>query len=78
VLDAICFGRADLAEVLHEGDAVDVAARLTSRAFGGYETLQLDVRDVAPAGHVSRLWHASRERSDVAVEVAPGSLAVAS
>ncbi len=75
VLDAICFGRADLADVLHEGDQVDVAARLTSRTFGGFETLQLDVRDVAPAGHVSRLWNASKERSEAAVEVASEPMA---
>ena len=31
----------------HEGDRVDVVARLTSRTFGGYESLQLEIRDVA-------------------------------
>ena len=50
VLDGIAFGRADLAETVHEGDVVDVAARLASRTFGGYESLQLEIRDVAPAG----------------------------
>jgi single-stranded-DNA-specific exonuclease len=50
VLDGIAFGRADLAETIHEGDVVDVVARLTSRTFGGYESLQLDIRDVATAG----------------------------
>ena len=50
VLDGIAFGRADLAAGLSEGDRVDVVARLTSRAFGGLETLQLEVRDVAPSG----------------------------
>lgn len=50
VLDAIAFDRADLAEILHEGDRVDVVARVMSRAFGGFESLQLDVRDVAPEG----------------------------
>ena len=29
---------------------IDVVARLSSRRFGGFESLQLDVRDVAPAG----------------------------
>jgi len=29
---------------------VDVVARLTSRTFGGYESLQLEIRDVAAAG----------------------------
>ena len=50
VLDGIAFGRADLAVGLAEGDRVDVVARLTSRTFGGLETLQLEVRDVAPSG----------------------------
>jgi len=49
VLDGIAFGRADLAETVREGDVVDVVARLTSRTFGGYESLQLDIRDVASA-----------------------------
>lgn len=50
VLDGIAFGRADLARDLVEGDRVDVVARLASRIFGGLETLQLEVRDVAPSG----------------------------
>ena len=50
VLDGIAFGRADLATSLAEGDRVDVVARLASRTFGGLETLQLEVRDVAPSG----------------------------
>lgn len=50
VLDGIAFGRADLAETVREGDVVDVVARLTSRTFGGYESLQLDIRDVASSG----------------------------
>ncbi|MEO8463185.1 MAG: hypothetical protein ABI555_08230, partial [Chloroflexota bacterium] len=33
-----------------EGDRVDVVARLMSRRFGGVESLQLEVRDAAPAG----------------------------
>jgi single-stranded-DNA-specific exonuclease len=50
VLDGIAFGRADLAAGLAEGDRVDVVARLASRIFGGLETLQLEIRDVAPSG----------------------------
>ena len=50
VLDGIAFGRDDLATSVGEGDRVDVVARLTSRAFGGFESLQLEVRDVASAG----------------------------
>ena len=50
VLDCIAFRRADLANVLVEGDRVDVAARASVRTFGGLETVQLEVLDVAPAG----------------------------
>ena len=50
VLDGIAFGRSDIAEVVHEGDRLDVVARLTSRQFGGFESLQLDIRDVATSG----------------------------
>jgi single-stranded-DNA-specific exonuclease len=51
VLDGIAFGRADLAETVREGDRVDVVARLASRVFGGYETLQLEIRDVCLSGY---------------------------
>jgi single-stranded-DNA-specific exonuclease len=50
VLDAIAFRRADLASNLHEGDHIDVAARAGSRRFGGVESMQLEVVDVAAAG----------------------------
>jgi single-stranded-DNA-specific exonuclease len=50
VLDGIAFGRSDIAEVVREGDRLDVVARLTSRNFGGFESLQLDIRDVATSG----------------------------
>ncbi len=49
VVDAIAFERGDLAETVHEGDRIDVAGRLGSRRFGGYESLQLVVLDAAPA-----------------------------
>jgi single-stranded-DNA-specific exonuclease len=49
VLDGIAFGRPELAEIVREGDFVDIAARLVSRTFGGYESLQLEIRDVASA-----------------------------
>ncbi len=48
VLDGIAFGRGDLVGTVREGDRVDVAARLMSRRFGGFESLQLGVIDVAP------------------------------
>jgi len=50
VLDGIAFGRSDLASTVREGARVDVVARLVSRVFGGNETLQLEVRDVAASG----------------------------
>ena len=52
-----------LADSLQEGMPIDVVARLSSRTFGGYESLQLDIRDVAPAGLLTSLAHASAERS---------------
>jgi single-stranded-DNA-specific exonuclease len=51
VLDGIAFGRSDIAEVVQQGDRLDVVARLTSRTFGGFESLQLDIRDVALHGY---------------------------
>jgi single-stranded-DNA-specific exonuclease len=51
VLDGIAFDRADLAETIAEGDRIDVVGRLVSRRFGGFETLQIEVRDVAPSGY---------------------------
>lgn len=50
VVDAIAFGRGDLAEALREGDRVDLVARVASRRFGGFESLQLEVRDIATCG----------------------------
>ena len=50
VLDGIAFGRTDLAELITVGDRVDVVARVTSRRFGGFESLQLEIRDAAPSG----------------------------
>ena len=51
VLDGIAFGWPELATQVSEGDRVDVVARLASRRFGGVESLQLEIRDVAAAGH---------------------------
>jgi len=50
VLDGIAFGRLDIAALVHEGDVIDVVARLMSRSFGGFESLQLEIRDAAPSG----------------------------
>jgi single-stranded-DNA-specific exonuclease len=54
VLDAVAFGRPDLAALV-EGEMVDLVARLASRTFGGYETLQLEIVDAAPAGLLDEL-----------------------
>ena len=50
VLDGIAFGRPDLATTVREGDRVDVVGRIVSRRFGGFESLQLEIRDVATSG----------------------------
>ncbi len=50
VLDAVAFRRPDLATMLHEGDRIDVIARASSRSFGGFESLQLEVIDVSAEG----------------------------
>ncbi len=50
VIDGIAFGWTELAGLLREGDRIDVVARPVTRSFGGYESLQLEVRDAAPAG----------------------------
>jgi single-stranded-DNA-specific exonuclease len=50
VLDAIAFRRPDLRDALREGDRIDVAARASVRTFGGLETVQLEVIDVAGEG----------------------------
>lgn len=52
VVDGIAFGWPELASLVGEGDRIDVVARLASRAFGGIESLQLEIRDAAPSG-----WH---------------------
>jgi single-stranded-DNA-specific exonuclease len=69
VLDAICFGRSDLVECLSDGQEVDLVARLSSRTFGGYESLQLDVRDVAPAGWLRGLLAATASGPSSAASV---------
>jgi hypothetical protein len=51
VLDGIAFGWPELSRSVAEGDVVDVVAQLRSRRFGGFESLQLEIRDAAPSGH---------------------------
>jgi single-stranded-DNA-specific exonuclease len=50
VIDGIAFGWTELAGLVVEGDRLDVVARPVIRSFGGYESLQLEIRDAAPAG----------------------------
>jgi single-stranded-DNA-specific exonuclease len=60
VLDAVAFRRSDLPAMLHQGDRIDVVARATSREFGGFESIQLEVVDVAAEGAQPATAGASR------------------
>jgi hypothetical protein len=61
-VDGVAFRRPDLAAMLHEGDRIDVVARPASRSFGGFESIQLEVLDVAAAGE--QLGREGRSRVD--------------
>ena len=50
VLDGIAFGWPELARQVVPGDRLDLVVRLSSRRFGGFESLQLEIRDAASAG----------------------------
>jgi len=50
VIDGVAFRRPDLAGMLKEGDRIDVLARAGSRNFGGFESIQLEIVDVAGQG----------------------------
>ncbi len=65
VLDAICFDRPDLGDGVREGDELEVVARVGSRMFGGFESLQLEVRDAASPGALGRVLAASRRDAAV-------------
>ena len=52
VLDGIAFDRSDLAELAPE-TPVDLVGHLDSRTFGGFESLQIEIVDAAPAGHLA-------------------------
>jgi single-stranded-DNA-specific exonuclease len=69
VLDGIAFGWPELSALVTEGDRIDVVARLVSRRFGRIESLQLEIRDAAPAG--------ARLPMPELVPVGPGMPAVA-
>jgi single-stranded-DNA-specific exonuclease len=75
VLDGIAFGRSDLAETVQVGDRVDVVGRLASRRFGGFESLQLEIRDVATSGShpEAAMILAGAGSPPVAVVDAPGA-----
>jgi single-stranded-DNA-specific exonuclease len=55
VVDVIAFGRADLADRVAPGDRLDMVARLASRTYGGFESLQLELLDAASAGTLAAL-----------------------
>jgi single-stranded-DNA-specific exonuclease len=59
VLDGIAFGRADLADDLREGDRLDIVGRIATRRYGGYESMQREIRDVALAGHAATIGTAA-------------------
>jgi single-stranded-DNA-specific exonuclease len=74
VLDGIAFGWPELSALVREGDRIDLVARLVSRRFGGIESLQLEIRDAAPAGvRVPRVEPARLEPA--LVPVGPGPVA---
>ncbi len=50
VLDGIAFGWPELATLVVPGDRIDVVGRVSSRRFGGLESLQLEIRDAAHSG----------------------------
>jgi single-stranded-DNA-specific exonuclease len=72
VVDGIAFGRADLADAVGEGDRLDVVARVVTRRFGGYESIQLEIRDVASEGHAARsAGTAASDRQPLAAGMVP-------
>ncbi|OGN81949.1 MAG: single-stranded-DNA-specific exonuclease RecJ [Chloroflexi bacterium GWC2_73_18] len=70
VLDGIAFGRPDLAGAVAPGDRLDVVGRLASRSFGGFESLQLEIRDAATSG-LQRPMPAAAATPAVASEMRP-------
>jgi single-stranded-DNA-specific exonuclease len=62
VLDAIAFGWPELASGLSEGDGIDIVARVVSRRFGGFESLQLEIRDAAASGYAPAAVEAERTK----------------
>jgi single-stranded-DNA-specific exonuclease len=81
VLDAIAFGWAELTRLVAPGDRLDVVARVSSRSFGGFESIQLEVHDAAPARGSAPIAvpiaHASDHQAVAAGSVAAGNSAPA-
>jgi single-stranded-DNA-specific exonuclease len=72
VIDGIAFGWTELAGLVSEGDRLDVVARPVIRSFGGYESLQLEIRDAAPSGSVAAV--VARLAAGTAIEGPSASL----
>jgi single-stranded-DNA-specific exonuclease len=68
VLDGIAFERPELAELEPE-TPIDLVGHLASRSFGGFESLQIEILDAAPAGTL--------DAGPVPSAAQPASLAVA-
>jgi len=75
VLDGIAFGWPELATLVTSGDRIDIVGRVSSRRFGGLESLQLEIRDASPSGSHPAA-RAILERAPIAV--GPGGSAVGS
>jgi len=73
VIDGIAFGWPELAPAVVEGDRLDIVGRLMSRRFGGFESLQVEIRDAAPSGS---LPEAAAILGRALVAVGPGTAAV--
>ena len=76
VLDGIAFGWPELATLVDPGDRIDVVGRVSSRRFGGLESLQLEIRDAAPSGSHPDA-RAILERMPVAVGPGPSPVGAA-
>ncbi len=76
VLDGIAFGWPELATLVTSGDRIDIVGRVSSRRFGGLESLQLEIRDAAPSGSHPDA-RAILDRAPVAVGPGPTTLGTA-
>ena len=74
VLDGIAFGWPELATLVAPGDRIDVVGRVSSRRFGGLESLQLEIRDAAPSGSHPEA-RTILERAPIAVGPGPSPVA---